>query len=184
MSRPAGLFVLLAAAACASAQVTLSTVQGGVATPVPLVGGAHWFGSVAAYWDVSDVVFNISDTNTEPFLWSFSLQGTSFTVIKTDWQPQSLPAPIPAAGLNFTVRFQPGQVAESLPAATLKFEVTDAANKNGVFGTVVLSGGGVPGFTVTTGNQPLPYGHPLPFGSDRVGPFQTLPLTLPPPRTH
>src|ERR1039458_5432645 len=177
-------FVLLAAAACSSAQVTLSAVQGGVATPISLVGGAVWFGSVAAYWDVSDVVFNISDTNTEPFLSSFSLQGTSFTVIKTDWQPQSPPAPIPADGLNFTVRFQPGQVAESLPAATLKFEVTDAANQNGVFGTVVLSGGGVPGFTVTTGNQPLPYGQPLPFGSVQVGSSQTIPLTLTNPLTN
>jgi len=58
MSRPAALFVLLAAAACASAQVTLSTVEGGVVTPV---GQAYPFGTVAL-GSVADVEFQLENT--------------------------------------------------------------------------------------------------------------------------
>jgi hypothetical protein len=171
MNRPAALFVLLAAAACASAQVTLSTVQGGVATPV---GAAVPFGAVAAGWDVSDVVFNISYTGTASpyYLTYFHLQqGTPFSVNKTDWQSQSLPVAIPTGGLNFTVRFQPNQVAESY-SATLN--IGDAANPI----TVLLIGQGVPGFTVAAANQPLAAGGTVPFGSVPVGSSQKVLMTL------
>ena len=167
-------FVLFAAAACASAQVTLSTVQGGVATPI---GQVYSFGSVAAGWDVSDTVFNVSDVGgSSPFLNYFILQqGMSFSVVNSDWS--ALPAPVPAAGLNFTVRFQPGQVAASIPA-TLTLKVSDKANPNSVTITVILFGSGTQGFTVVAANHPLPYGSPIPFGSIQVGNSQTVAVTL------
>jgi len=164
----------LAAAACASAQVTLSTVQNGVATPA---GQVVPFGSVAAGWDVSDIVFNVSYTGTASpyYLTYFNLQqGTSFSVLTTDWP--SLPWAIPAGGLNFTVRFQPNQVSQSYGA---KLEVGDAANPI----TVILAGQGIAGFTVAVANQPLSIGAPITFGSVQIGSSQTLTMTLtnPPP---
>src|ERR1039457_4375258 len=74
MSRPAGLFVLLAAAACASAQVTLSTVQGGVAKPAPSV---YDFKSVAL-GSVADVDFRLTNTGSSPvYLSELALVGTT-----------------------------------------------------------------------------------------------------------
>jgi hypothetical protein len=166
-----GSLALLAAAACAPAQVVLSTVQGGVTTPA---GAAVSFGSVAAGWGVADVTFNISyaGTTSPYYLTYFSLQqGTPFTVLQTDWQPQLLPVAIPSAGLNFTVRFRPNQVAAS-DSAELK--VGDAANPI----TVVLFGKANPGFTVTAGNQLLTAGQAIAFGDVQVGSSGAVPLTL------
>jgi hypothetical protein len=169
MKPPTAFFMLLAMAACASAQVTLSTVEDGVATPV---GQAVSFGSVAAGWDVADVVFNISYTGsaTTYYLTYFNLQqGTPFSVAATDWA--SLPATVPAGGLNFTLRFQPNQVAQSY-SATLN--VGDADNPV----TVVLIGQSVPGFTVVAANQPLSAGGTVGFASVPVGSSQTVLMTL------
>lgn len=169
MNRPFALFVFFAAAGCASAQVTLSTVQDGVSTPA---GQIVSFGSVAAGWNVSDVVFNISYTGTvSPYYLTYFTwqQDTAFSVIKTDWQ--SLPVAIPAEGLSFTVRFEPNEVAKS-DSATL--EVGDASNPI----TVVLSGEGTPGFTTSIGKQALTAGATIPFGSVQSGSSQTVALTL------
>jgi len=172
--------VLLAAAACASAQVTLSTVQGGVATPV---GEAVPFGSVAAGWDVSDIVFNITYTGSAPtyYLTYFNLQQDtpfSFSILKTDWQSESLPVAIPVGGLNFTVRFQPNRTAVSFPAT---LQVQDPTSPDSI--TVILFGQGIPGFTVVAANQPLSAGASIPFGSVQVGSSHSVTMTLtnPPP---
>lgn len=169
MSRPTALLLLLSAAACASAQVNLSVVQAGVSTPA---GEIVSFGSVAAGWDVSDVVFNITYTGAAPnyYLTYFQLQqGTPFSVLRADWQ--TLPVAIPSAGLSLTVRYRPNQVSKS-DSATL--QVGDAANPI----TVILNGQGTPGFTVLAAGQPLPAGTPVSFGSVQIGSSQTVVLTL------
>ena len=71
MRRPAALFTLLAAAVCASAQVTLSTVQGGVVTPVQ----AYDFGAVGL-GSVSNVDFRLTNTgSTGVYLTSLGISG-------------------------------------------------------------------------------------------------------------
>lgn len=170
MRHPIGLSILLAAG-CAQAQVVLSTVTGGVVTPV---GAAVSFGSVAAGWDVTDIVFNVSYTGTvlPHYLTYFGLQqGTPFSVVHTDWQPASLPVAIPTGGLNFTVRFEPNQAAESY-SATL--QVGDTAEPN----TVLLIGQGIAGFTVVAANEPVFAGGTISFGSVQAGISQMVAMTL------
>jgi len=162
-----GLFLLLPA--CASAQVTLSTVQGGVATPV---SSAVSFGSVAAGWDAVDIVFNIGYAGSVSpyYLTYFNLQqGTPFSVIAVTWP--GLPVAIPTGGLNFTVRFQPSQVAESYSAV---LTVGDAASPI----TVVLLGQATSGFAAQAANQPVAAGSPIVFGSVQAGGTKTILLTL------
>ena len=168
-------FMLLAMAACASAQVTLSTVEDGVATPV---GQAV---SISAPWrpagDVADVVFNIDQYGQRPIYLPHLLQfaaGYRHFSVRCDGpcgaRPH-VPATIPPGGLNFTVRFQPNQVAQSY-SATLN--VGDADNPI----TVVLIGQSVPGFTVVAANQPLSAGGTVGFASVPVGSSQTVLMTL------
>jgi hypothetical protein len=179
MKRPIGFLLLFAAAACAPAQVTLSTVQNSVAT---LMGDGIDFGKVPI-GSVADVQFRLTNTGsqsvyltnlaikeqlTPPYLPSFSvacalspnLCGTSTT--------QNLPISISSAGtLDFTVQFQPSQVGSK------SAEITVNANPS-----KVLSGTGVPGLTVLLNNQPLAAGQTLSFGSVQVGSSQTVKLSL------
>jgi hypothetical protein len=183
MNRPAGLFVLLAAAACASAQVTVSTVQGGVTTPT---GQIYNFGSVAL-GSVADAEFQLTNTGSTPvYLTSLALAGTTsqtppyapnFSVVCA-LSPdlcgaaavQQLPILInPAGTLDFTVQFEPFQIG--LPSAVMTIAAGNTI-------TVFLSGAGVPGLTVLQGTQPLASGQTIPFGSVQVGSSQTIALLL------
>ena len=192
MSRPAGLFVLLAAAACASAQVTLSTVQGGVATPV---GSLYDFKSVAL-GSVADVEFRLTNTGPNPAsLSSLALAGTnSLTPPYTPYfsvvcplspdlcggaSVQQLPITIkPTGTLDFTVQFEPFQLGS--PSATMTIctlssaNCTDAGNMIRVF----LRGTGVAGLSVLWKSQPLGVGETVTFGNVQVGSSQTIALTL------
>jgi len=168
MRRIPGFLVALAVAAVAPAQVTLSTVVNGVTTPVA-AGGVVQFGAVAAGWATADVAFNISYTGTAAtyYLTYFSLQqDTPFSVLKSDWK--TLPAVIPPGGLNFTVRFQPNQIADF--SATLA--VGDASS------VVYLLGNATAGFTVVAANQTVPAGSPVAFGDVQVGASQSVLVTL------
>ncbi|HTQ56851.1 MAG TPA: hypothetical protein VMI94_20430 [Bryobacteraceae bacterium] len=168
MRRIPGFLVALAVAAAAPAQVTLSTVVNGVTTPVA-AGGVVPFGAVAAGWATADVAFNISYTGTATtyYLTYFSLQqDTPFSVLKSDWK--TLPAVIPPGGLNFTVRFQPNQIADF--SATLA--VGDASS------VVYLLGNATAGFTVVAANQTVPAGSPVAFGDVQVGASQSVLVTL------
>ena len=183
MSRPAALFILFAAAACASAQVTLSTVQGGVATPA---GPFYDFGSVAL-GSVSQVQFQLTNTGSSPvYLTSLSLVGT--TTLTPPYTPyftvlcavspelcgsaplQQLPILInPTGTLDFTVQFQPFQLGS--PSATMAIAAGNILS-------VIMSGTGVPGLSVLLDNQPLGAGQAILFGNVRTGSSQTLPLML------
>jgi hypothetical protein len=168
MSKSIAILALLAVAAGAPAQITLSTVVNGVTTPVT-AGGVVPFGAVAAGWASTEMIFNISYTGSASpyYLTYFSLQqGTPFSVTATDWQ--SLPAAIPANGLNFTIRFQPNEVASF--SATLA--VGDASD------LVYLLGNATRGFTVVAANQTIPTGSAIPFGSVQAGSSATVMATL------
>jgi len=183
MSRPIELLVVLAAAACASAQVTVSTVQGGVATPA---GQVYAFGAVAL-GSVSDVDFRLTNTGSSPvYLTNLSLAGTSeqtapytpnFSVVCTlspdlcaGAQTQQLPILInPTGTLDFTVQFEPFQLGS--PSAVLTVAAGNTI-------TVFLSGTGVPGLTALLDNQPLASGQTISFGSVQVGSSQTMALML------
>jgi hypothetical protein len=192
MSRPAGLFVLLAAAACASAQVTLSTVQGGVATPV---GSLYDFKSVAL-GSVADVEFRLTNTGPNPAsLSSLALAGTnSLTPPYTPYfsvvcplspdlcggaSVQQLPITInPTGTLDFTVQFEPFQLGS--PSATMTICTLSSANCTdaGNTITVFLRGTGVAGLSVLWKSQPLGAGETVTFGNVQVGSSQTIALTL------
>jgi hypothetical protein len=178
MSRPAGLFVLFAAAACASAQVTLSTVQGGMVTPVDQ---GYVFGSVAL-GGAADVDFRLTNTGSSAvYLTSLALTGAyapDFSVVCAlspdlcgGAAQQQLPILIdPAGTLDFTVQFQPLQLGISIPAT-----MTIAAGNNL---SIILSGAGVQGLTVLQNNQPLAAGQTISFAAVQVGSSQTIALML------
>src|SRR5450755_1098989 len=179
MKRPIGFLLLFAAAACAPAQVTLSTVQNGVAT---LTGDGIDFGKVPI-GSVADVQFRLTNTGsqsvyltnlaikeqlTPPYLPSFSVAAVSLKKKCGTSTTQNLPISISSAGtLDFTVQFQPSQVGSK------SAEITVNANPS-----KVLSGTGVPGLTVLLNNQPLAAGQTLSFGSVQVGSSQTVKLSL------
>ena len=183
MSRPTALFVLLAAAASASAQVTVSTVQGGVVTSV---GPLYNYGSVAL-GSVADAEFRLTNTGSASvYLTSLALDGpvsatppyTSYFSVACSLSPnlcggatlQQLPILINAGGtLDFTIQFQPFQAGS--PSATMTIA---AGNTISTF----LSGTGVQGLTVLLNNQPLAGGQTVTFGSVQVGTSQTVALTL------
>ena len=188
MSRPAGLFVLLAAAACASAQVTLSTVQGPV-------GSLYDFKSVAL-GSVADVEFRLTNTGPNPApLSSLALAGTnSLTPPYTPYfsvvcplspdlcggaSVQQLPITInPTGTLDFTVQFEPFQLGS--PSATMTICTLSSANCTdaGNTITVFLRGTGVAGLSVLWKSQPLGVGETVTFGNVQVGSSQTIALTL------
>src|ERR1022692_2969709 len=188
MSRPAGLFVLLAAAACASAQVTLSTVQGGVAKPAPSV---YDFKSVAL-GSVADVDFRLTNTGSSPvYLSELALVGTTsptppytpyFSVVCAlspdlcGGAPlQQLPILINSTGtLDFTVQFEPFQLGS--PSATMTICAAAVCEGNTI--SIFLTGTGVPGLSVLWNNQPLGAGETVTFGNVQVGSSQTIALTL------
>ena len=183
MSRPAGLFVLLAAAACASAQVTLSTVQGGVVTPA---GQYYPFGRVGL-GSVADVEFRLTNTGSNPvYLTSLALAGPIsstppyppyFSVVCAlspdlcgGASTQQLPILINSTGtLDFTVQLEPFQLGS--PSATMTIAAGNTIS-------VILSGTGVPPLTVLLNNQPLGAGETVSFGNVQTGSSQTIKLML------
>jgi hypothetical protein len=174
MSKPIGLFWLLAAAACAPAQVTLSTVLNGVATPV---GEAYDFGSVPV-GSAADVVFRLTNTGAQIYLTNLSVAGPGFSVA-CSLSPdlcgsaalQQLPILIGSGGtLDFTVQFQAPEGAESSNA-----NMTISAG-NTI--TTILLAEIVPGLSVLLGNQALAAGQTVGFGSVQIGSSQTLQLVL------
>jgi hypothetical protein len=178
MSRPAGLFVLLAAAACASAQVTLSAVPDGVVTPVDQ---GYLFGPVAL-GGVADVDFRLTNTGSSAvYLTSLALSGSyapDFSVVCAlspdlcgGAAQQQLPILInPTGTLDFIVQFQPLQLGLSIPA-TLTITAGNTLS-------IILSGSGVQGLTVLLKNQPLAAGQTISFAAIQVGSSQTIALTL------
>jgi hypothetical protein len=184
MTWPARLFGLLATAtACASAQVTLSTIQDGVTSPA---GQVYDFSSVAL-GSVADVQFQLTNAGSSPvYLTDLALAGTTsqtppyapnFSVV-CPLSPdlcgasslQQLPILMnPSGTLDFTVQFEPLQLG--LPSA-----VMTVAAGNTI--TLFLSGAGVPGLTVLLNNQALAAGQTIPFNSVTVGSSQTVALKL------
>jgi hypothetical protein len=179
------LFVLLAAAACASAQVTLSTVQGGVVTPVPPL---YPFGSVAL-GSVADVEFRLTNTGLDPvYLTNLALTGTTsqtppytpYFSVACALSPdlcfgtslQELPIKITPSGiLDFTVQFEPFQLGSPGGSATMTIAAGNAI-------VVFLTGTGVAGLTALWNNQPLGAGETVSFGNVQVGSSQTIKLML------
>ncbi len=186
MSRPAALFVLLAAAACASAQVTLSTVEGGVVTPV---GQAYPFGTVAL-GSVADVEFQLENTGSQPvYLTSLALAGpssptsTPYFAVVCGLSPelcggastQQLPIQInPTGTLDFIVQFEPFQLGSASATMTICAAAVCAGNAI----TVFLSGTGVQGLTLLWNGQPLGAGQTVSFGEVQVGASLTIALSL------
>ena len=188
MSRPAAFFVVLAAAACASAQVTLSTVEGGVVAPI---GQIYAFAPVAL-GSVANVDFRLTNTgSSQVYLTDLGVSGayspsppyTQYFSVVCALSPDlcggaqlpQLPILInPTGTLDFTVQFEPLQLG--YPSATMNIT---AGN---VIPTVFLTGTGVappPALTVLQNNQPLPAGQTISFGTNvPLGSSQTIALTL------
>jgi hypothetical protein len=163
--------------------VTLSTVQGGVATPV---GQAYDFGTVAL-GGVADVQFQLANTgSTAIYLTSLALAGptaptspsTPYFSVVCSLSPelcgaastQQLPILInPTGTLDFTVQFEPFQLGS--PSANMTIAAGNTI-------TVVVSGTGVPGLTVLWNGQPLGGGQTVSFGDVSVGSSQTIALSL------
>lgn len=191
-TRPIGLFVLLATAVCACAQVTLSTVQGGVATPA---GGAYAFGSVGL-GSVADVDFRLTNTGsgavplysimlTGPYAPDFSVACALSPDLCGGASTQQLPIQInPTGTLDFTVQFEPFQLGTPSVIMTIctlaSANCTDAGNTI----TVFLSGTGVAPLTVLLNNEPLGAGETVNFGNVQVGSSQTIALILSNPETN
>lgn len=183
MSKLAGWFLLLAAAASASAQVTLSMVQGSAATPVDQF---YDFGTVAL-GSVADAHFRLTNTGTQAvYLTSVALAGpvsptppyTPYFLVVCPLSPdlcgahatQQLPILInPTGTLDFTVRFEPFQLGA--PSATLTVAAGNTIS-------VILAGNGVPGLTVLWNGQPVAAGQAVNCGGVQVGSSQTTPLLL------
>jgi hypothetical protein len=183
MNRPFGLFILLAAAASASAQVTLSSMQGGIAT---LAGSAYNYGPVALGSSAS-AVFRLTNTGAEGvYLTGLALNGPTspppadtpeFAVACAQSpdlcaaQPlQQLPILIgPGGTLDFTVQFQPFELGS--PSANMTIAAGNTIS-------IILLGNAVPGLTVLVNNQPLADGQAVTFGSVQMGASQTIVLTL------
>lgn len=187
MSRPAAFFVLLAAAACASAQVTLSTVEGGVVAPV---GELYSFAPVAL-GSVANVDFRLTNTgSSQVYLTDLSVSGTysptppytQYFSVVCPLSPdlcgaaatQQLPIAIqPTGTLDFTVQFQPLQLG--YPSATMNITAGTSAF------TVFLTGTGVPAppaLVLLQGTQLLAAGQTISFGNVQVGSSETIVLTL------
>jgi len=182
MSRTAGLLLFLLAAG-AEAQVTLSTVQGGVATPV---GQFYDFGSVAI-GTVADTVFRLTNTGAQSvYLTQLALSGPLsstppyppyFSVVCSQSPQlcgsatlQQLPALIdPGGTLDFTVQFEPFDPGS--PSATMTIAAGNTIS-------VILSGAGVEGLTLLWKSQTLAAGQTVDFGNVQVGTSQTIALYL------
>jgi hypothetical protein len=183
MRRAAGLFVLLAAAACASAQVTLSTVLAGGATPT---GQYYSFGSVPL-GSVADAEFQLTNTGASPvYLTDLGLLGTTSTSppyaenfsVVCALSPelcgastlQQLPILInPTGTLDFTVQFQPFQVG--LPSAVMTIAAGNTI-------TVFLTATAAQGLAVLQSGAALAPGQTISFNGTQVGSSQTIALML------
>jgi hypothetical protein len=181
MIRPIGWFALLAAAACASAQVTISTVQGGVATPAP---GAVSFGTVAL-GSAADIDFRLTNTGSSAvYLSELALPPTTpyFSVVCAlspdlcgSAPLQQLPILInPTGTLDFTVQFEPFQLGS--PSATMTICAAAVCAGNTI--TVFLTGTGVAGLAALWNNQPVGAGETITFGNVQSGSSQTVALIL------
>jgi len=194
MMRAIGLWALFAAAACAPAQVMLSTVQGGVATPVDQY---YPFGSVGL-GNVADAVFRLTNTGSSAiYLTSVAFAGPTeatppyapyFSVVCAQSPDlcgggvlQQLPILInPTGTLDFTVQFEPFQVG----TASATMTICAAAVCQGDTIAVLLAGTGVPGLTVLLNNQPLGAGETISFGNVEAGSSKTIALMLANPATN
>jgi hypothetical protein len=183
MKRAGAVSVLLAAAVSASAQVTLSIVQGGVASPAPEL---YTYGNVPL-GSVVDVEFELTNAGPAPvYLTSLALAGPVSAVppyppyfsVVCSLSPdlcgaaatQQLPILMnPTGTLDFTVQFEPFQLGS--PSATMTIMA-------GNMDTIILTGTGVAGLTVLWNNQPLGAGQTVTFGNVQVGSSQTIPLML------
>ncbi len=177
------LFMLVVGVCCACAQVTLSTVQGGVATPT---GQLYSFDSVPL-GSVAQTVFRLTNTGAASvYLTSLALDGPTsstppypayFSVVCklspdlcSSSSLQQLPVLIAAAGsLDFTIQFEPYQLGS--PSATLTINAGNAVS-------VLLTGTGVAGLTVLWNQQPLGAGEVVSFGNVPLGTSQTIALSL------
>jgi hypothetical protein len=186
MRRAIGLLALSMAAVCASGQVTLSMVQGGVATPA---GQLYDFNSVAL-GTVADVVFRLTNTGASAvYLSQLALVGTDlptppytpyFSVVcgqspnLCGGKPlQQLPILInPTGTLDFTVQFEPFQLGS--PSATMTICAAAVCDGNTI--TTLLTGTGVQGLTTLLNNQPLSPGETIGFGAVPVGSSQKIAL--------
>lgn len=167
------------AASCAFAQVTLSTVAGGVASPA---GQVYSYGAVAL-GSVADAQFRLMNTGSSAvYLSDLSLAGTTlatppytpYFAVKCGLSPdlcgaaplQQLPILInPAGTLNFTVEFEPFQLGS--PSATMT--VCAAAVCEGHTISIFLTGTGVAGLTPLLNGQPLGAGETIDFGEVPTG---------------
>jgi Abnormal spindle-like microcephaly-assoc'd, ASPM-SPD-2-Hydin len=168
MIRLTGWFLSFALAASAFAQLSLSTNN----CQTPVSGAEFNFGTVNAGF-AEDVTFCIQYTGTSPtyYLNYFNVTGTGFTVTQTDWNNQ-LPALIPAAGLNFTVGFQPGGLGNY--SATFGAYGTEGVDNISLF----FIGQGLP-LSLSLSGQPLASGQTVSFpGEVQVGSTGTVQLTL------
>ncbi|HLY20242.1 MAG TPA: choice-of-anchor D domain-containing protein [Bryobacteraceae bacterium] len=177
------LLLLLAAAACAAAQVTLSTVQGGIVTAT---GAAYDFGPVAL-GNTATTVFRLTNTGAQAvYLTSLSLDGPvspppaytpDFSVacaLSPDLcgaaPTQQLPILInPTGTLDFTIQFEPFEVGS--PSANMSIAAGNPIS-------IILLGECVPGLTPLLNNQPLAFGQAVSFGNVQVGSSQTIKLML------
>ncbi len=178
MSQPTAFFVFLVAAASASAQVTLSTVQGGTATPTAQV---YSFGSVAL-GGASDTEFRLTNAGSAAvYLTNLNVGGplpSPYFSVLCPLSPDlcggsaypELPIQIePSGTLDFTVQFEPLQLGSTSAPMTI-----DAGNTISTF----LTGTGVAGLTALWSNQPLGAGETVTFGAVQVGSSQTIALAL------
>ncbi|HVN03222.1 MAG TPA: choice-of-anchor D domain-containing protein [Bryobacteraceae bacterium] len=176
MSKLPALLVWLAAG-CASAQVTLSTVQNGMATPV---NQAYDFASVSL-GSVADVDFRLTNTGSQAvYLTSLGITGpyaADFTEV-CSLSPQLCGSSVtqvlpvlmnPNGTLDFTVQFKPFQ----LGGVSVKMEIA-AGNTL----SVILLGTGVPGLTVLWNGGPLGAGQTVTFGNVQTGASETVALSL------
>jgi hypothetical protein len=152
----------------ASAQLSLYTVQSGVATPV---GSSYDFGSVAL-GSSEDVQFLLTYNGaTNPYyLVYFSPLSAGFSVTQQDWPMGSLPIAIPPAGLHFTVQFQPSQAGSY--AAPMQLNQTGGVS-------TLLYGQGAASLTVFENGQPLTSGQTISFpGNVPTGASEPVTVTL------
>jgi len=182
MIRPLCILLLIALST-ASAQVTLSTVAGGVATPA---GQVYDFGNVAL-GATANADFRLSNTGSTPVYLSYLNVGGAtpspyFSVVCSlspdlcgGAQLQQLPILInPTGTLDFTVQFKPLLLGS--PSTTMTICAADVCEGNSI--SVLLVGTGVPGLSVLWNNQPVGVGQTITFSSVQVGSSQTIALQL------
>ena len=153
--------------------MTLSVIQNGA--PIS-VQGVYPFGNVPL-GSVATAVFQLTNTGTSPvYLTGLALSGPLsstapyapyFSVLCAQSPDLCGKLPIlinPTGTLDFTVEFEPFQLGT--PSAIL------TVNAGNTF-SAILSGKGVPGFSILWNGQPLGAGETIAFGQVQVGSSQT-----------